>query len=83
MLLAEYGRYRSLGLGRRLGGDRGVILGLGNRALGRAANQQGHECEGHEGCEALEHGHDRVCSPLEGGNYAFYQDHLQILSKKM
>ena len=57
--------------------------GLGYRALGRTAKKQGHECEWHEGCEALEHGHNRVCNPLVGWNYAHYKFHLQILSKKM
>ncbi|MCY1177362.1 hypothetical protein D9M73_176670 [compost metagenome] len=64
--LAEHRRRRGFGVDCRLCSDRRVILGLGYRALGRAAKKQGHECEWHEGCEALQHGHDRVCNPLEG-----------------
>ncbi|MNE20580.1 hypothetical protein D3C80_1137090 [compost metagenome] len=41
------------GLGRNLSGNRLLSLLLRNRAMSRAAKKQGHECEGHEGCEAL------------------------------
>ncbi|VVN07553.1 hypothetical protein PS631_03687 [Pseudomonas fluorescens] len=64
-------------------GNLWVILGLRNRAMRRAAKKQGHKCEWHEGCEVLEHVHDRVFSSKGGCDYAFYQGHLQILSKKM
>ncbi|CAI8758948.1 hypothetical protein EMIT047CA2_160068 [Pseudomonas soli] len=82
LFLGEYGRGRGLGLDRLLGGH-ALILRRCDRAGGGTAVKKGDKCKWHEGCEALQHGHDRVCSPLEGGNYAFYRTHLQILSKNM
>src|SRR5690606_6420402 len=35
-------------------------LPFGLDGLAGTSGQQGNQCEGHEGCEALAHGHDRV-----------------------
>ncbi|MNF04689.1 hypothetical protein D3C80_2042660 [compost metagenome] len=42
------------GLGQNLSGNRLLLnLLLGYGTGGRATKKQGHECEGHEGCEAI------------------------------
>ncbi|MOA21476.1 hypothetical protein D3C78_1419690 [compost metagenome] len=43
-----------------------------------ASGEEQRQRNGHEGCEALQHGHDRVGQFLMTADYAFYRPHMQI-----